>query len=740
MVMADKTVYPFGTDGSIPAGVGIINDCTTGGADKALAAEQGVVLKGLVDNSVNKYRYEAIDLSLYYGLLGNYIYMTANEWASSNATKSFFVPISPGKTYRIVANVSNGSRIAILKEKTNTTGTTPVYATGETAVRPLEANSELVFTAPSDAHYLSINYTLSNTNICPSSMSERINVVDSISEKEEADMNDLVGTWHNEFDYSEAEVVSNNTSYITIVKNDGNIVVTNVSSSSGKYALLALPESLVPGITYRIEIKYSAGFIKDDVWWFAFADSSYASTSGGLNFYPGTNLKTSVDYTHSQGNAYLRFASISQNTGAKVVIHSVLISDNKTTVSDLSNRVKSIESDFGGEDMENRIRQARFIADSPSVQPLALLHFTDIHGDTLAAKQIKDFAEKYASYIDDLVQTGDTVYYYWNSDGQGYQWYQQNGIPEALFVLGNHDGAANDNSQGWKEGTADWDFKGKEWDFDIYFADYISERGVTPPSGYDDSNSPYYKACYWHKDYASAKIRVIGLDCMHFNDGVRYTSNDQETWLAAKLAETLDSSKAAYGYSVVFLCHYPLDDYSGNNETWDDSGHRFVFNKNDGGGHIMDANTQRPVNCHYGDSFTAEAKFSMRNRVGSVGNPSYTKGANNPIGDVIKSWMDNGGKYIVWLSGHTHTEYMYYPAKYPNMLVLGLPQAGNTRGGIVADRANDSAMHSCANLIVFDTQHSQLKIVRFGKTLDRMLMKFETLCYNYGSTDRSVGR
>ncbi len=42
--MANKTVYPYGTGGSLPSSIGIIDDLTTGGADKALSAEQGKVL------------------------------------------------------------------------------------------------------------------------------------------------------------------------------------------------------------------------------------------------------------------------------------------------------------------------------------------------------------------------------------------------------------------------------------------------------------------------------------------------------------------------------------------------------------------------------------------------------------------------------------------------------------------------------------------------------------------------
>ena len=47
--MANKTVYPYGTNGSLPASVGIINDMTTGGADKALSAEQGKIIGGKIE-------------------------------------------------------------------------------------------------------------------------------------------------------------------------------------------------------------------------------------------------------------------------------------------------------------------------------------------------------------------------------------------------------------------------------------------------------------------------------------------------------------------------------------------------------------------------------------------------------------------------------------------------------------------------------------------------------------------
>ena len=46
--MANNTVYPYGTGGQLPSGIAIVNDLTTGGADKALSAEMGKVLGALV--------------------------------------------------------------------------------------------------------------------------------------------------------------------------------------------------------------------------------------------------------------------------------------------------------------------------------------------------------------------------------------------------------------------------------------------------------------------------------------------------------------------------------------------------------------------------------------------------------------------------------------------------------------------------------------------------------------------
>lgn len=48
--MSNQTIYPYGTDGELPSSIGLINDLVTGGVDKALTAEQGKILKNIIDS------------------------------------------------------------------------------------------------------------------------------------------------------------------------------------------------------------------------------------------------------------------------------------------------------------------------------------------------------------------------------------------------------------------------------------------------------------------------------------------------------------------------------------------------------------------------------------------------------------------------------------------------------------------------------------------------------------------
>ena len=386
-----------------------------------------------------------------------------------------------------------------------------------------------------------------------------------------------------------------------------------------------------------------------------------------------------------------------------------------------------------------KIRQARYVASSPKVASLGLLHYSDIHGDDFAVARLREAISELDPYIDAVVNTGDVVHYYADATA-AYQndsrWWRSTGLAgKSLFVLGNHDSSIRSDARGFLEGSADWDFKGKEWAFDTYFSDYVADLGCVLPDGFDRKSSPYYKSCFWHKDFAPAKIRIIGLDALHFNDSFHYFSSEQESWLAARLAETLDPADEVFGYSVVILCHYPIDDFSGDDEVWDETTHRFSFNKNPKGGRVMDSRTGALVNFHSYSvkSLALDKRFSLRAKVADKdAKYGYEKGETNPLADIVQSWVDDGGKFVAWISGHCHSDLMFYPEKYPDLLCVAVDQAGNLRGNNLSDRPEEADSRFCANFYSIDTVNGLFKIIRLGGLKrDRFLVEKDVLCYDY---------
>lgn len=86
--MASTTIYPFGTGGSLPSNIGIINDLSTGGADKALAAEQGKVIGDYLFG--NPY-----DVDLSGVTISNYSLGSSKTWNAGG--KHSVVPVTPGE-------------------------------------------------------------------------------------------------------------------------------------------------------------------------------------------------------------------------------------------------------------------------------------------------------------------------------------------------------------------------------------------------------------------------------------------------------------------------------------------------------------------------------------------------------------------------------------------------------------------------------------------------------------------
>lgn len=155
--MANKTVYPYGTNGQLPSSIGLVNDLYTGGVDKALTAEQGKIIgDGLFSTPV--------DLSGFVASTG--IINSVDHWESSGGT-CIFLPVEPGKVYKLSNtdennNSHNVNYSFLTAAGVGSQGTTPAYATGYSGRVIINYGVTILVTAPADAKYLYLRKTLSD--------------------------------------------------------------------------------------------------------------------------------------------------------------------------------------------------------------------------------------------------------------------------------------------------------------------------------------------------------------------------------------------------------------------------------------------------------------------------------------------------------------------------------------------------------------------------------------------------
>ena len=195
----------------------------------------------------------------------------------------------------------------------------------------------------------------------------------------------------------------------------------------------------------------------------------------------------------------------------------------------------------GANNVKNLLAQAtRYprVLQTQKTKPLTLLHFSDMHGSASALRRIIAFKNEWSSYINDILNTGDTIYLRYSND---WTWFTNiSGSENILMTMGNHDALA---------ATSGWDWTNlitPQQGYERYMAG-IANWGVT----YQVNKTYYYK------DYSTEKIRLIVLDCMLWD-------STQLEWLT----NTLASAKTA-GLAVVIATHYPplidgLDDCSFN--------------------------------------------------------------------------------------------------------------------------------------------------------------------------------
>jgi len=306
----------------------------------------------------------------------------------------------------------------------------------------------------------------------------------------------------------------------------------------------------------------------------------------------------------------------------------------------------------------------------------SFFHFSDIHGNTENLGRIEKIYNRYRQFVKDIYCTGDIVTNTYADTNI------LSGYPYILALVGNHDAwSASEISGVTERQDSMWWVVNQKSCYDKYLAD-VAKWGVTQPE-----NAAQNGYCYYYKDYTEGDntLRIISLDCMHYNvggdlvDGVSM----QNTWLEEVLADAKTQS-----IPVVIMVHYwPV---------WVNIGHPEV------------------LHCAYSTTDYIASDYLPDISIKSV-----------------QSYIDNGGEFICWVVGHAHADVISVPRDYPNQMFIAVDCATNANSVGNSERVSGTKSQDAFNLIAFDTETKLVKVVRFGSDTTRQLTQKRRLLFRY---------
>lgn len=377
----------------------------------------------------------------------------------------------------------------------------------------------------------------------------------------------------------------------------------------------------------------------------------------------------------------------------------------------------------------NLLNQARHTDSGASL--LTLMHYSDNHGVMESLNTINDFYKENQSNIDDIINTGDNVYYYYGysvddalvSDYDENHTYSIgdytvfNGIlymcsaettgsfvPESwsqlssevtqyssrdeylshelagrsLAVIGNHDTCLRNynTSTGTSSYTNKWYSLPKEKAYSTYIEPFIVKWNIT----HSGTN------IYYYKDYSSQKIRIVAID-------MAYWDSNQKTWLASTLASARDLT-----YSVILISHSVLGAFVGNRDT----------------------------------AFTNLQSPDTDGTYASTSTGVYGTYVSADACEVLAQYKDI---IICSLCGHAHRDRLGYTildnSEAKQLLTIQIDQSGAARSIYNSARVYGTPSKYLFNILTFDTTLKIIKIIRIGCDYDDYLRRKKTLCINY---------
>lgn len=299
------------------------------------------------------------------------------------------------------------------------------------------------------------------------------------------------------------------------------------------------------------------------------------------------------------------------------------------------------------------------------------IFFSDCHLSWDNVERIFDYANA-TDGLNAVINGGDNVYLM-NQNISKYNTLVGNCNKDVLFAIGNHDLW----SETWVTGNP----------VDVYtkfIAPVISNvSDIVQPSGASTDG-----LCYYYKDYGD--IRVIVLVAMDYSESEHFFwDQNQLTWFEGVLADAITNNK-----TVLCVNHSPY------------SKSRAVMDKNLPINTFIDYNTYR-----YDGIFLADEAIS-----------------------AVDTFIENGGEFIGWLTGHNHADYIMYESSNRKQTMINIATASRELhfDGFSPSAAElESDNFDCFDYIGIDTTNKIVKVLRIGFNEDASMRIRNRFAYRY---------
>lgn len=306
-----------------------------------------------------------------------------------------------------------------------------------------------------------------------------------------------------------------------------------------------------------------------------------------------------------------------------------------------------------------------------SVNRVCVLVYTDIHGYESNLNRIASFYNKnIPALVNFPICLGDMVA---DQETDSIEFLNNEFGKKTLKVIGNHDVLVNGTLPGVTSKVA----------YDKYLADDILTWGVIQPANASEDGLNYY-----YKDVPcdTNTIRFIILDEYFYTQA-------QHEWFVSTLADA-----NANGYYVVVCQH--------QSNVWNNQA-QFLNDKKAFATPALGFDLYITINGYSGN---------------------YTNAAENRV-MAVDDFIGNGGKFICWMSGHTHSDQCHtFEKTHGKQLSLVFSNAGMsmTSASRIADYSCD-----CFQYVSFDLAKKYVYVLRIGEALDKWYHKNELMCYDF---------